>query len=350
MATPTDPVALYAELEAVKGELRTVSKALAQERNSKVRLEEAVRLACQASFSNMDPIVAPSPPAERRRKRAAEVAYPHCSDWHTGFDPLEETRSRVMRYRDKIVEMVEIARADHPVQEAHIPFLGDICHGEQIYPASPYEQDASLIDQAITDGAALVCEFLVSLLPTFQTIHVPWESGNHGWLGPRKGGVYDPDSNLDRAMGLVVKGRLEAAGLGDRITFDIPRAKRRQFGSMSVDRVGNWSALLLHGHQMKGGSSYGGLPFYGFNRKGLQLGHLGWKGTLPEFRDISCGHYHVIASIPVMSQQLRVCGTLQSETSFEVETLAAFSRPAQFLMFVHPEAGEVTSEYPVRLG
>lgn len=336
------------ELQELRAELARTTKALARERQRKVSLEEAITVAARTSFRNMPKLQAGKPVRDQRRKQA-EVAYPHCSDWHIGYDPIDITAERVMRYRDRIVEITEIARADHPVRDAHIPFLGDICHGEQIYPASPYEQDASLIDQAITDGADLVCNFLVSLLDTFSRIHVPWIAGNHGWLGPRKGGVYDPDSNLDRAMGLVVERRLRAAGLADRVTFAIPRAKRRQFGSMTVDRVGEWSALLMHGQQMKGGSSYGGLPFYGFNKKGLSFGHLGDHGTLPAFKDISIGHYHVTASIPVMSHQLRVCGTLQSETSFEVETLAAFSRPAQLLMFVHPQAGRVTSEYTIGL-
>jgi hypothetical protein len=346
--TLVDKLNQAADEADLRSELTRVSRALAKERGQKVRLEEAIMVAARTSFANMSQLEVPRPKRDQRRK-TAEVAYAHCSDWHIGFDPIEVTRSRVMRYRDRIVEMTEIARADHPVRDAHIPFLGDTCHGEQIYPASPYEQDASLIDQAITDGADLACTFLVSLLDTFDRIHVPWIAGNHGWLGPRKGGVYDPDSNLDRAMGLVVERRLQAAGLGKRITFQIPRAKRRQFGSMTVDQVGAWSALLLHGHQMKGGSSYGGLPFYGFSKKGLQLGHLGDHGTLPAFRDISIGHYHLIASLPVMSHQLRVCGTLQSETSFEVETLAAFSRPAQLLMFIHPQAGRVTSEWTINL-
>jgi hypothetical protein len=347
--TLTEQLREAASLQELKSELNRVSRALTRERQQKVRLEEAIVLAARASFASMPPIKVGRPAQDRRRKDT-EVAYAHCSDWHLGFDPLEVTTDRVMRYRDRIVEMTEIARADHPVRDAHIPFLGDTCHGEQIYPASPYEQDASLIDQAITEGADLVCNFLVSLLGTFRHAHVPWLAGNHGWLGPRKGGVYDPDSNLDRAMGLVVERRLMAAGLSpSRITFEIPRAKRRQFGSLLVDRVGEWSVLLLHGQQLKGGSSYGGLPFYGMSRRGLQLSHLGDHHTLPAFKDISCGHYHVIGSIPVMSQQLRVCGTLQSETSFEVETLAAFSRPAQLLMFVHPQAGRVTSEYTIDL-
>ena len=349
MAQTPDPVELFAQMEALKAELSVISKRLAAERDRKVKLEEAVLLACRASFASMPHLDIPKPPADRRRRRAAEVANPHNADWHIGYDTLEDTKRRVDTYRDKIIEMVGIARADHPVLDAHLPFLGDICHGEQIYPASPYEQDSSLIDQAITDGATLVCDYIIGLLPTFRHIHIPWIAGNHGWLGPRKGSVYDPDSNLDRAMGFVVKGRLDAAGLADRVTFDIPRPKRRQFGSMTVDRIGNWSALLLHGQQLKGGSSYGGLPFYGFNKKGLSLGHLGDHGTLPQFKDIAAGHYHVIASIPVMSHQLRICGTLQSETTFEVETLAVFSRPAQLLTFVHPEAGEVTTEQTIRL-
>ena len=343
-----DSLTQMATEQDLRAELGRVSKALARERGTKVRLEEAIAAAARASFANMPPLKVDKPTRDSRRK-GAEVAYAHCTDWHLGFDPIDVTRARVMRYRDRIVEMTEIARADHPVHDAHIPFLGDICHGEQIYPASPYEQDSSLIDQAITDGADLACTFLISLLETFRHVHVPWLAGNHGWLGPRKGGVYDPDSNLDRAMGLVVERRLQAAGLGSRISFTIPRAKRRQFGSMLVDQVGQWSALLMHGHQLKGGSSYGGLPFYGFSKKGLQFSHLGDHGTLPAFKDIAIGHYHVIASVPIMSQQLRVCGTLQSETSFEVETLAAFSRPAQLMLFVHPEAGRVTSEYTIDL-
>ena len=348
MAQAADPVALFAELEMMRSELKHTSRALAGEKRKKVRLEEAVQLACRASFATMKPLRVAKPKKDGRKK-AAEVANINCADWHLGFDSLEESRRLVLEYRDKIVELTQIQRADHPVEDAHIPFLGDICHGEQIYPSSPYEQDASLIDQAVTDGAALVCEFIVSLLSEFRHAHVPWLAGNHGWLGARKGGVYDPDSNLDRAMGFVVKGRLEAAGLGDRVTFEIPRAKRKQFGSMTVDRIGEWSALLMHGHQLKGGSSYGGLPFYGFNRKGLQFGDLGFTGILPRFKDITCGHYHVVASIPIMSHQLRVCGSLQSATSYAVEQLAAYSPPAQFLTFVHPQGGEVTAEYPVRL-
>lgn len=333
---------------ALQAEVGRLAKALTAERAKRVDLEAAIQRAAEASFATIAPLRLPTPHPTGKRRKIAEVAYAHCADWHIGYDPIAITRQRVEAYRDKIISITNIARADHPVDEAHIPFMGDICHGEQIYPSSPYEQDASLIDQAITDGADLVCGFLTDLLCEFKHLHAPWIAGNHGWLGPRKGGTYDPDSNLDRAMGLIVQRRLQAAGLGDRISFDIPRARRNQFGSMTVDRIGTWGVLLLHGHLMKGGSSYGGLPFYGFNRKGLSLGHLGDHGTLPPFNDISMGHYHQVFSIPVMSHQLRGCGTLQSETSFEVETLAAFSRPAQLLMFVHSENG-VTAEYKVPL-
>ena len=347
--TQPDIPALFAENETLKAALRTATGRLTKERQRKTNLEQAIIEAAEASFASLPHLKVPAPKLNGKRGRTPEVAYAHCADWHIGFDPLEVTQARVDEYRDKIVRITDIQRADHPVDDCHLAFLGDICHGEQIYPASPYEQTASLIDQAITDGADMVCQFIVDMLTHFKHVHVPWESGNHGWLGPRKGGTYDPDTNLDRAMGLVVQRRLVASGIGeDRLTFDIPRAKRNLFGSMSVDRIGSWSVLLLHGHLLKGQSSYGGLPYYGFDKKGLALGHLGDHGTLPAFDDISCGHYHRIASIPIMSDQLRVCGTLQSQTSFEVETLATFSRPAQMLMFVHPEHG-VTAEYPIRL-
>jgi hypothetical protein len=348
--TVEDPLAQeWARAEQLADELRRMSGELTKEKQKRVRLEESIVIAATASFAAMRPVKVKEPKEDRRTKQA-EVAYPYCADWHIGFDDLATTERRVHAYQDRIVEFVDIHRSDHPVEQAHIPFMGDICHGEQIYPASPYEQTMNLIDQAVTDGAQLVCDFLVGLLPTFKKIHVPWQSGNHGWLGPRKGGVYDPDSNLDRAMGLVVERRLMAAGVSpSRITFDIPRARRQQFGSMSVDRVGEWAVLLLHGQQLKGGSSYGGLPFYGFSKKGLSYGHLGDHGTLPPFKDISVGHWHQVFSMPIMSQQLRGCGTLQSETSFEVETLAAFSRPAQLLTFIHPVSGRVTSEHRIDL-
>ncbi len=70
---------------------------------------------------------------------------------------------------------------------------------------------------------------------------------------------------------------------------------------------------------------------------------------MPFFHDIACGHWHVNATIPIGTQQLRIAGSPESYNVWSQEFLSRTQRPSQRMMFVHPTKGMVTNEYTVWL-
>jgi len=252
-----------------------------------------------------------------------------------------------MRYADKVCELAAIQRADHPVRDLRLWMLGDVVQGELIYPTASYEMDMTLVNQLTGGGFTTVRDMILRLLQDFERIHTVVIPGNHGRIGNRKGQVFHPDTNSDRILGEILR---IAFANEPRITWTIPHEKADQIGWCAVEQIGNYSALLLHGHQFRGGSS-GGIPWYGVDKKALRFHHLGGRATgLPPFQDIYCGHYHRVVKIPSGAVKVRIGGSLQSTSPYELQDLAAYTPPAQLLVFVHPEKGIVTSEHEVYLG
>ena len=351
--TLTDGLQQRAEAEAAAeiAELRRANKRLLDTQVQRQYAEAVLERAALASFADLKPVKLPGPRKDPRTKQA-ETALVCCSDWHYGaLTPDYDTkvcRRRVMAYAERIVEIAEVQRSDHPVRDAHVFFLGDIVAGEQIHAAQIYELDATLIDQAVTDGVALVRDFLLRLLETFETVSTFWIPGNHGRVGPRKGSVFHPDSNMDRALGLTAAQWFAGAKLG-RCTFEVARAGRGDLGSFLIDRVGDYRALLIHGHQLRGGGGWGGLPFYGMSRAGLSWRNIATGGQLPEFDDIYLGHFHRVYRLNAGTVTLRGCGTLQTTDAYSREELKTYTEASQLLVFAHPK-GRVTAEYEINLG
>jgi hypothetical protein len=222
--------------------------------------------------------------------------------------------------------------------------LGDMVTGEIIFPGQAFEIDASLIEQSF--GVARVMrDFLCDLAADFETIHVIGLPGNHGRLGT-KHNPYHPDSNADRISYLVAQ---EATAQIPSITWTIPRADQSDSGRILVDRIGNYGTLLTHGDLFRGGNSFAGLPYYSFTAKALKWRDMSLAGQMPPFDDIFCGHWHRTISVETGTVVVRVCGTLQTFDPFSRETIAAATRPAQYLLFVEPRQGRVTAEYRITL-
>jgi hypothetical protein len=62
---------------------------------------------------------------------------------------------RVYRYGEKVVKLIELQRANHPVNEARIYLLGDLLEGEEIFPGQAHRIDASLYAQLFNTAEAL---------------------------------------------------------------------------------------------------------------------------------------------------------------------------------------------------
>jgi hypothetical protein len=120
-----------------------------------------------------------------------------------------------------------------------------------------------------------------------------------------------------------------------------PRGERNWY---AIDRIGNYSSLLFHGDQIRGG--FAGFPWYGLAKK-----VWGWaSGAIAEpFIDVELGHWHQPVTMPLNSRIARVNGSTESDNTYAQEQLAAAGRPCQRLLFVDPERGRVTAEYLVWL-
>lgn len=244
-------------------------------------------------------------------------------------------RERVMRYARKIVAVSAERRtaARHLV----VPMLGDMIEGVDIFPGQQWLIDSTLYAQLFNTTPTVLADFCRYLLGHFETVTVYAVDGNHGRIGRK--GQFGPMDNADRMLY-----RILALLLRDEPRFKLimtdPEGERNWY---HVLEIGAYSALLIHGDQIRGHS---GFPWYGLGKK-----VNGWgSGGIPErFRDVFMGHYHQLGRIPLNHRSVWCNGSTESSNTFAAETLAAQSEPSQWLLYVDPTAGRVTASYGVEL-
>lgn len=328
------------ELVLLKQTNQRLMKQLAQSKNKHADYVAAVYQAASDAASNL--VIPPvSKPKRDPRRRQEEVAVPLVSDLQlakvTPDYDSDVCEQRMNLYADKIIRLAEIQRSDHPVRKAYIPVLGDAIEGIEIFPGQQWLVDAGLYRQIMVDGPRIFLTFFRKLLTAFDEIEVMWIIGNHGRIGRK--GTFDPETNGDRMLGKLIQMLLVDE---PRIKFTVPdgRGERNWYG---VAQIGNYSALCIHGDQIRGSL---GLPFYGLQKKVNS-----WAaGAIPEpFQDVFMGHYHQIASIPLNQRDVYVNGSTESYNTYAAEQLAAMSSPTQWCLFVDPNVGQVTASYKVRL-
>lgn len=244
-------------------------------------------------------------------------------------------RERVMRYARKIVAL----SADRGPTARHlvVPMLGDMIEGVDIFPGQQWLIDSTLYAQLFNTTPALLADFCRYLLGHFETVTVYAVDGNHGRIGRK--GQFGPMDNADRMLY-----RILALLMRDEPRFELkmtdPEGERNWYQVMTL---GSYSALLIHGDQIRGHS---GFPWYGLGKK-----VNGWgSGGIPErFRDVFMGHWHQLGRIPLNHRSVWCNGSTESTNTYAAESLAAQSEPSQWLLFVDPIAGRVTASYGVEL-
>lgn len=273
-----------------------------------------------------------------------EVAVALLSDLQTGkITPdynTEVCRERVMAYAEKIVRITNVQRADHPVRECVVPMLGDLVEGVDIFPGQQWLIDSTLYRQVFDSTPVIVVDFLRYLLAHFDTVRVEAVQGNHGRIGRK--GTFGPEDNSDRMVYRVIKLMLRDE---PRLTFNMadPEGERAWY---KILRIGEYSALLIHGDQIRGSMGY---PWYGLGKKVHSWGSGGLGVVDSKFQDVMLGHWHQLARIPLNHRTVWQNGSTESYNTFASEMLAAQSEPSQWLLFVRPDKGVVTAEYGVRL-
>jgi hypothetical protein len=277
-------------------------------------------------------------PARRTRskKRGAEVALWHLTDWQgakvTPSYNSQVMRDRVLRFCDKAARLAEIQRADHPVDDLVVMLGGDMIEGLFNFPTQPYEIDATLFGQYIT-VSKLLTEVVQFALSEFSTVRVIAEWGNHGRLGSKRDAVPRSD-NADRMTYELARSLVNT---DPRVTWeDCPEDIQRV-------EIGQYKALLIHGDEV--GRN-------GFASPSTIVQHVNrWRsGAYPwEFRDVFIGHYHTHAEWAMANGEGAVyqTGSTESENRYAGVMLAASAIPSQRVHFVDPVAGRTTAQFKV---
>lgn len=320
-------------------------RALLDLERAKEKQRVLIEAAVQAARDAISALEIPPVPAPRTdpRKKEGEVAIAVLADWQLGKKTSSYNTAvleqRINEYADKLIKLVGIQRADHPVRELRVYVLGDLVEGELIFPGQAHLIDASLFAQVLTAGPRILGGFLRRMAAHFEVIRVVVVNGNHGALGGRSRGDYHPESNADAMLYEFTR---QLCADEKRITW-APTNSAGERHWYAVDRIGDKGFLLFHGDQIKGGAM--GYPWYGFGKK-----ISGWRnGGIDEPFDYSLsGHFHTPVRMLIGKIRHWGSGSTESDNTYAQEFFAARGTPSQWLLFAHPKRG-VTAEYEVHL-
>jgi hypothetical protein len=342
-------VSFLSEAQEAQGEetvKQALNRALKRLEKAKASQEDLVQAVYQAVADNLTALTfgAVNKPKADRRKGDDETAVIVFSDLQLGQVTnsynSEVAEQRVQQYADKIIRLTELQRASHPIRNAKLYLLGDLIEGELIVPSHPHQVDSSLYAQVALNGPRILVDFIRRMLETFEHIDIVSVPGNHGEVGGASRKSYNPETNFDRMLSVIVK-QLFDSGAEKRLTWNIP-AGYGQSSFYAVDYVGDIGFMLWHGHQARRTSSSSHLPFYKLV--------MGWRsGAIPEPFSVSiCGHHHTPTYLTMNSVAHYINGTFASDSEYAIERLASNSRAAQWLLFARPGRG-VTASYLVTL-
>jgi hypothetical protein len=326
------------EIESLRSELRIALRAASRKESNIAELVQAVYRAAHTAHlaqGSLPPIVRPAKTSKARHR--AEVALVHLTDWQLGKASISygvaTCEARIRQAMDSVVKIVQIQRADHPVDECHIMLGGDMVEGLGIFPGQAYEVEAHLFEQLV-HCANLIETAVAFALENFSTVVVWEEIGNHGRLG-RKGEMPHGD-NIDRVSYTLARASIER-----RLTSKAQLIWHPYAGDLGTAvTVGNYKALLVHGDEIK---SFGGnTPAFGILRK-----VTAWSsGVLEPFQDCYMGHWHTPMSLTMPNgNRIFVTGSPESDNGYAKEFVAATGKPSQRLHFIDPDKGRVTSEH-----
>jgi hypothetical protein len=318
---------------------RALKRALTGEAKAKARNAEIAQAiydaAYQAAIAGGRATPVKRPP-EEKRKTKPEVALVHSTDWQLGKATkdynVEVCERRIEQLVYKVLDLTQIQRRHHPVNECVLMLGGDHVEGIDIFKGQAWEIEAHLFEQLF--GAARIMETMIrNLAGCFNTVRVVCEYGNHGRM-PGGYGTNPAGDNFDRMAFKITQDRTTDL---EHVTWQSSDDWYQHF------TIGNYKVLLVHGDEIR---TYSGTPLFAIGRR-----VSAWAaGVVPQFNDCYMGHWHNPMSLTLANgQRCFITGSPESSNLFAEVSLAAKSVPSQRLHFVDPDKGRVTAEYVIWL-
>jgi hypothetical protein len=213
--------------------------------------------------------------------------------------------------------------------------LGDFISGD-IHGADKHSQWQNSIKSALGVGE-LYSHMFQDLSEHFEKIAFISVSGNH----PRRSVKKDfrgANDNFDYLVAKTVELRLQKLIDEERMSVIIPDS-----WSAAV-KIRGFNMLLNHGDGVR---SFGGIPFYGIERRTRRLTSLGAVvGEVPNY--FFYGHNHQATTLTNNLGETFLNGAWNACDEFSYEALAAYSNPTQLLLGVHEQHG-VSWRLPIQL-
>lgn len=231
------------------------------------------------------------------------------------------------------VELVNIIRARHKVDELYLNFLGDMVTGE-IHP-DVYYTNAFYLPDALTVGPWYWSQFIRELSAHFDRIYVTCIFGNHGRLDHKPTSKRAAGRNWDTCLyqSTAVLCRELA-----NVEWRIPRSPK------CVVEANGWYFLLQHGDRV---AQHGGtMPYYGMARQRSSeiAKRLGFRvrdierqlkaGLLFDY-DIR-GHHHVYGTT---DERTLLCPSMMGNNEFGQDNTFGNKMPGARLFFVDEQHG-----------
>lgn len=317
--------------------VRSLLRRLELAKASKAELVAAVYAAAREAADTMEILPIPEPP-KSTAGGSPEVAIAMMADWQLGKTTPEYNSTiamdRIRRYGNKVVKLIELQRAHHPVDEARVFLLGDLIEGEEIFPGQSHRIDASLYYQ-LFNAAGVLAEVVRQIASTVEKVRVVGAIGNHGALGGPIRRSYHPETNADAIVYNIARMQFASE---PRVEWKetLVAGERAWY---ATDQVFDKRWFLFHGDQIKSASF--GIPWYGFNKR-----LLGWATSVTPFEYSVSGHWHTPVRFPVNAITHWGVGSTESANTYAQEYLASGGqRPSQYLLFQGQDG--VTAEYQV---
>lgn len=335
---------LRAELDAFTAkpqepaDVALLRKMLEEERRRTRKLESVHKIVVDAAREILEPLRIPTvvrPLKLKSPKKGgadAESQVLHLSDLQIGKTTATYSVERFEIEMEDLftttVELAEIMRSHHPVDELVIAANGDLVEGEQIFPGQAWVSQAPVIRQAAR-GAQILATKIAAIAPHYPKIRIKVTRGNHG----RGGKEWCELSNWDLVLGEFL--RLLLADLPN-VEVDVCE------GWYESTEVKGKILMQTHGDRIRSG---GDTPFTAILKRGTN-----WIASIPgSFDVLVIGHFHNYAEFLWHQRSIFVNGSPESSNDYAESYMGMSSRPLQGVFFLHRRRG-VTYRTPVYLG
>ncbi len=244
----------------------------------------------------------------------------------------ETTEGQVRVLGEALLRLWELQAGAAPWRTLHLLCLGDLVEGSGMRTSQARQVDLLAVQQAGAAGRA-VASLVLTALQRFEHVTLDAVPGNHGrtsqQAGPAGLAELDPADSFDwlaiEFAGEILRAAVEAG----RVEI---RNHQQYYGTLEV---AGHRVVLEHGSSLRGGSSWGGIPYYGVDRTSAA-----YRDLLGDYTVLALGHFHRPYELPSAYGGMVVGnGAFPPTTPFTVATRHQATRPSQTLLSIHPRRG-----------